>query len=551
MLFRKWPSTSGRGCRYNGAAKTRGEAPPTIEVVLTRQSVSQQPVRLAQETGPDVSRLQTILRRSRPAGTERGDVPRWALILLPALTVLILAVLWVTILERLRLEKDAALNNARVAAGTAASALATHTLKTIHDVDEIALLIKFGYENSPTTFDLKKYQSYGLVTADTALQVTVVGANGRVIVSTIPFSGEVDLSDREHFRMHRERADVGLYLSQPVVGRISHQTSVQATRRINRPDGSFGGVVVVSENPAWLTDGFYSAALGEHGMIAVLSRRGFMLSRRAGDAPSRTGDASPSGYLGVRTAIGASPDPIDHVERIVSTREIKQYGLTVVAGLSVAEALDDYWRMRRVYLTMATVISVILVGLSTWITALILELLRGKEALRQLAHTDALTGLSNRARIMDLLAAVIVRPGAAGRVAVIFVDLDRFKELNDTFGHHLGDAILGEIARRLTDATQGRARIGRLGGDEFLVIVEDDCARDAASQIATGITAALEAPFDVHGRNYSVRASLGVAVLQPGERASDLVKTADRAMYDAKERNRVNRVPSMPGALAA
>ncbi|WP_254320515.1 diguanylate cyclase domain-containing protein [Paraburkholderia sp. CNPSo 3272] len=406
-----------------------------------------------------MGKLQTILRRIWPTGFEGGVAPQWALILLPVLTMLILAVLWITILERLRVEKDAALNDARVAARTEASALETHTLKTIHDVDAIARLLKFGYESSPTTFDIKKYQAYGLITADTALQVTIVGTDGRVIVSTTPFSGEVDLSDREHFRVHRESAAVGLFLSRPVIGRISRQTSIQATRRINLTDGSFGGVVVVSENPAWLTDGFYTnAALGEHGMIAVLSRRGFILSRRAGDAPSHTGDALPDGYFGARNTSDDSIDPLDHVERIVATRELKQYGLMVVAGLSVAEALDDYLKMRSVYLTMASVISVILVGLSTWITALILKLIKGKEALRQVAHTDHLTGLPNRGCIMDRLEAAIVRPNATGRVAVIFVDLDRFKELNDTFGHHLGDAILCEIARRLTDATRGCAR---------------------------------------------------------------------------------------------
>jgi diguanylate cyclase (GGDEF)-like protein len=473
----------------------------------------------------------------------RGGAPNRALILLPVLTVLILAVLWVTIIERLHVEKDAALHNARVAARTEASALETHTLKTIHDVDEIALLVKYGYESSPATFDLKKYQAYGLVTADTALQVTIVGADGHVVVSTLPFAGDVDLSDREHFRVHREHENLGLYLSQPVVGRISRQMSIQATRRISRPDGGFGGVVVVSENPAWLTDGFYtSAALGEHGMIAVLSSRGFMLSRRAGDAPSRTGDALPHGYIDAHAASDQSADPIDHVKRIVAKREIRQYGLTVVAGLSVAEALDDYTRMRDVYLTMAAVISVILVGLSTWITALILKLIKGKEALRELADTDCLTGLSNRGCIMDRLETAVARPDAAGRVAVIFVDLDRFKELNDRFGHHLGDGILGEIARRLTDATQGRARLGRLGGDEFLVIVEDDRAREAASRIAACIASALEAPFNVHGGDHYVSASLGVAVLQHGDRAADLVKTADRAMYDAKEHSRTSQL---------
>ncbi|MGT2473140.1 diguanylate cyclase domain-containing protein [Paraburkholderia terrae] len=493
-------------------------------------------------------RLRTSVKRLRLHG--HGNAPHRAFILLPALTVLILAVLWVTILMRLRVEKTAVLHDARVAAGTVASALDTHTLKTIHDVDTIALLVKYGFESSPDTFDLKKYQAYGLITADTALQVTLAGADGHVITSTIPFSGAIDLSDRKHFRVHRERADVGLFLSEPVIGRISRQWSIQATRRINRPDGSFGGVVIVSENPAWLTDGFYtSAALGEHGMIAVLSGRGSMLSRRAGDAPSRTGESLPTGYVDPRGNDEMFTDPIDRVERIVARREVERYGLTVMAGLSVAETLDDYYRMRRVYVTMASVISAILVGLSTWIAALILKLLKGREQLHRLAHTDRLTGLSNRGCIMDRLEEAVAAPDAAGRVAVIFVDLDRFKELNDTFGHHLGDTILAEIARRLTDVAQGRAQVGRLGGDEFLVVIEDDAA--LAPDVADAITAALEVPVSAHGNAYRVCASLGIAVLQAGERAEDLVKSADRVMYDAKELSRANRAPRAKNALVA
>ena len=495
-----------------------------------------------------MSRLRRFIMHVQPRGP--GSAPHRAFILLPALTVLILAVLWVTILMRLCVEKEAVLHDARVAAGTVASALDTHTLKTIHDVDTIALVVKYGIENTPDTFDLKKYQAYGLITADTALQVTIAGPDGHVVASTIPFSGSIDLSDRKHFRVHRERADVGLFLSEPLIGRISRQWSIQATRRINRPDGSFGGVVIVSENPAWLTDGFYtSAALGEHGMIAVLSGRGFMLSRRAGDAPSRTGDTLPTGYIDPRHSDETFTDPIDHVERIVASREVNRYGLTVMAGLSLAETLDDYYRMRRVYVTMASVISVILVGLSTWIAALILKLLKGREQLHRLAHTDRLTGLSNRGYIMDLLEEAVAAPDAAGRVAVIFVDLDRFKELNDTFGHHLGDTILAEVGRRLKEVAQDRAQVGRLGGDEFLVVIGDDAA--SAAVVAGAITAALEVPVSVHGNAYRVCASLGIAVLQPGERAADLVKAADLVMYDAKERGRVHRAPAGKKALVA
>jgi len=475
-----------------------------------------------------------------------------AFVLLPALTVLILAVLWVTILVRLRVEKAAVLHDTQVAARTIASALDTHTRKTIHDVDTIALLVKYGYESSPQTFDLKKYQAYGLVTADTALQVTLAGADGQVITSTIPFTGSIDLSDREHFRVHRDNPDTGLFISRPLIGRISRQWSIQATRRINRPDGSFGGVVIVSENPAYLTDGFYtSAALGDHGMIAVLSKSNFMLSRRAGDAPSRTGETMPVGYNLPNRADDEFTDPLDHTERIVASHAVMPYGLTVVAGLSVDEALDDYYRMRRVYVTMASVISVILVGLATWILALIAKLLKGREQLRRLAHTDRLTGLSNRGCITDLLEEAVAAPDAVGRIAVIFVDLDGFKALNDTFGHHLGDAILIEVASRLSDVAYGDGQVGRLGGDEFLVVVTGGDVGKTVAGVADGIALALDWPIDVQGHDYRVCASLGVAVLQAGDCAEDLVKRADGVMYDAKERSRTQRTPSGTRALSA
>src|ERR1700760_4307660 len=148
---------------------------------------------------------------------------RHALILVPALTVLVLGILWVTILLRLQVERASVMRDTRVAARTLADALETHTAKTVHDVDEIALLVKYGYERTPQNFDLAAYRAYGLISADTALQVTIAGADGRVIASTLPFSGTVDLKDREHFRVPLSPANIGLFISQPVIGRISRQ----------------------------------------------------------------------------------------------------------------------------------------------------------------------------------------------------------------------------------------------------------------------------------------------------------------------------------------
>jgi hypothetical protein len=195
------------------------------------------------------------MRPIRP-GIDREKARLRALVQIPALTLLVLCVLWITILVRLQIEKSAVLRDTQDAARTIARSLQTHTLKTIHDVDVIALLIKYGYETAPLTFDLARYQAYGLITADTALQVTVVGANGHVLSSTLPFKGVVDLSDREHFLVHRSNPQTGLFISRPVIGRVSKQWSIQATRRIDDSDGGFGGVVVISENPAYLTDGF-------------------------------------------------------------------------------------------------------------------------------------------------------------------------------------------------------------------------------------------------------------------------------------------------------
>ncbi|MFM0627568.1 diguanylate cyclase domain-containing protein [Paraburkholderia xenovorans] len=478
---------------------------------------------------------------------------RHALVLVPALTVLVLGILWVTILLRLQVEKASVMRDTRVAARTLADALETHTLKTVHDVDEIALLVKYGYERTPQTFDLAAYRAYGLITADTALQVTIAGADGRVIASTLPFSGTVDLKDREHFRVHLSPANIGLFISQPVIGRISRQWSVQATRRIDRPDGGFGGVVIVSEDPAYLTDGFYNnAALGERGMIAVLSGRGFILSRRAGNSPSRSGEALPSSYVPLgKTVLADFSDPIDHVERVVASRHLEKYGLTVVAGLSVDEALDDYYRMRRVYVTMAGTITVMLAALSAWITALIVKLLNGKEELRRLSQTDRLTDLPNRGKIVDLLDEAIAAPGAVGKVAVIFVDLDNFKDLNDTYGHQCGDEVLAMVAARLQATVQERGVVGRLGGDEFLLVLTTDAITDVVEQMVTELTAALQVPLNSRWGVETVGASFGIAILNAGEDSCELIRKADFAMYQAKNRGPAYRIDSSTDRILA
>jgi diguanylate cyclase (GGDEF)-like protein len=150
--------------------------------------------------------------------------------------------------------------------------------------------------------------------------------------------------------------------------------------------------------------------------------------------------------------------------------------------------------------------------------------------------------LPNRGNIVDLLDEAIAAPGAVGRVAVIFVDLDSFKELNDTYGHQCGDEVLVLVAARLRATVKQRGAVGRLGGDEFLIVLKADAITGVVEQMVTELTAALKVPLNSHWGVERVGASFGLAILQAGEDSSELIRKADFAMYEAKNRDLAYRL---------
>ncbi|HEV2342646.1 MAG TPA: EAL domain-containing protein [Actinocrinis sp.] len=155
--------------------------------------------------------------------------------------------------------------------------------------------------------------------------------------------------------------------------------------------------------------------------------------------------------------------------------------------------------------------------------------------LYQATH-DALTGLPNRALLLDRLAALLRRAGTQDRVGLCFLDLDGFKSVNDTFGHHVGDHLLTAVARRLS-ATVDPARhlVARMGGDEFVILVTDSAGTESATDVADAVITALRKPVVVDGRALTVSASIGV-VERPlaGAQATDLLRDADATLYWAK-----------------
>jgi diguanylate cyclase (GGDEF)-like protein len=172
-----------------------------------------------------------------------------------------------------------------------------------------------------------------------------------------------------------------------------------------------------------------------------------------------------------------------------------------------------------------------------------------QEQLKQLAHYDFLTGLPNRSLFNELLAHAFAKARRNGtRLAILFVDLDGFKQVNDRYGHDAGDHLLATFTQRLkrclresdTFARHGLSdTAARLGGDEFVVLVDDVVKPSDLAALAKRILMAAAKPFDLAGPKGHVSASIGISIYpDDGEDIDGLIKAADSAMYEAKQGGR-------------
>jgi diguanylate cyclase (GGDEF)-like protein/PAS domain S-box-containing protein len=160
--------------------------------------------------------------------------------------------------------------------------------------------------------------------------------------------------------------------------------------------------------------------------------------------------------------------------------------------------------------------------------------------LRRLAFQDALTGLPNRALFGDRLEQALTRATRDRRaVGVLFLDLDNFKVVNDSLGHHVGDDLLVQVARRITGCLRGEDTAARFGGDEFAVLIADVVDEASAQVVSDRLTEALQAPFHIAGRDIVVTSSIGLALSSPDRGdCESLLRAADLAMYRAKANGR-------------
>ncbi len=419
-----------------------------------------------------------------------------------------------------------------------------NVLRSIGEIDKALLYMRRSIESRAGREDYGTIVNTTDLLSEIIVQVAIIGRDGVMRATNVGPQPPpaTDLSDRDHFRAQVENPDDALYISRPVIGRASGRVSVQFSRRFLGPDGQFGGVVVASLNPSHLTQFYDKIDLGSPASISLIGSDGVV--RSSGGAGGGFGVGADlsrtetyqkirSGRSGTFTL--AMPDGAE--PRLVTIRKVREQPLWVSVSVPEAEIYRDAQATLRIDAIAAALIT-LLVGIAVE-KLLRIEAKRSEAEARvaRLASLDPLTDLPNRRVFrasLEAVAAKGVPPGSA-RYAVLFLDLDRFKIVNDTLGHKIGDDLLQAVAVRLAATLAPGQVLARLGGDEFALLVPHVGDRADLETLAARIAEVVLPPFEIGSHQIRSSVSIGIAVgPEDGANADDILIAADLALYAVK-----------------
>jgi diguanylate cyclase (GGDEF)-like protein len=374
-------------------------------------------------------------------------------------------------------------------------------------------------------------------------------------------------ADRAYFIYHRDHTGRLPYVGVPVVSRSSGKWIIPVSRRLNKPDGSFGGVALATLDVDYFRRFYQSFDIGERGAVALLSNGGALMLRRPFIENTIGTDvrATPLFQAYARgPAIGSGmfPSPRDGEIRLNSYRPLEHYPLFVTAALSTEEMLE-HWRRDTFLHSLGVVLLAALLGFfgKRLIDQIHLrveaeaELLRARDALESANRTlerqamqDGLTGLANRRQFDVTLGNEFSRAMRhQDTLAFVMIDVDYFKQYNDLYGHSAGDDCLRTVSKLIRALTPKRPGdlTARYGGEEIGILLPNTDAAGAYA-VAERIRQAIQNLQIAHSGSPLgvVSVSAGVATIAPvrGQHiAGQLVEAADKALYAAKSAGR-NRV---------
>lgn len=387
--------------------------------------------------------------------------------------------------------------------------------------------------------------------------------HGDVTLSSRP-GGRFNARDRDYFRLHEHRDDLGLFVGRPVRSRFSGVESLPMSRRMSNPDGSFAGVVTGAIQLEYFRQLFEAVHLRHGGTITLLSDTGTIVMRHP-FVPDMIGQnlADSQSFLRMKRGHGGGfrgSAMQGNDIRSFTYAQVGELPLRLSIAIPLTAIYADWWQKA---LTLGTVVLILCGGILTLTWLLRRELAQRiaaeartaqvNVALQTLAITDPLTGLWNRRRFDEVLARDVRR--AARRalpLSLLMVDADCFKAFNDRYGHQRGDEALKLIARSMSEILGDRnASLYRIGGEEFAVILPDTDL-PGAETVALRLRDAVAARAEPHeaSPHRIVTVSIGGADLASLASADPaiLFEAADAALYEAKSRGRNTIGMTAPGA---
>ena len=306
--------------------------------------------------------IRQLIRWWRQAGLRRSGVAPYSGVFLGLFGIVFL---WSGVLYTLAVEREQLLQGAIQNVTNLSSTFEEQIIRSIKAVDQTLIYARDSYAKDPAGFDISAWTRNTQFLTDLTFQISLVDKSGILIGSNLAAAGNhMDPGDREHFRVQRDSARDELYISKPVFGRASNKWSIQLTRKIIAADGSFGGVVVVSLDPRYLSRFYDSVNLGSDGVVTLAGSDGIVRARvAAGD--TTIGQSLAGSRLFAEFARAASGSyetvsAVDGVARIYAYRGVRLYPLLVAVGIAERDVMAGYEANRRSYFMLATVLTALL-----------------------------------------------------------------------------------------------------------------------------------------------------------------------------------------------
>jgi diguanylate cyclase (GGDEF)-like protein len=462
----------------------------------------------------------------------------------------LIATCWLAVLAQIHYEHQDNIDDAIERNKNLAIAFEQYSVSTIKNAEAAALYIKREYAYRGKQIDLKKLLAEGQWDGrgkDKLFSAAIIfDEHGDFVASSSrsPLIVPKNIADREHFAVHAAQDSGKIFIGKPVSAASIGRQLIPLTRRINKPDGSFGGIVDILIEPAQFTEFQQNAIVHPDDAIVLVGLDGIARARQVGHTLTAAEDYRDT-YIVSEARLHASGNvkgqgKNDHVLRLYSYRALYDYPLIAVVGVAEKDVLAHFSQRKIRYFWGAGIVTLLIAMFATLMGVAHRRQTGAVAQLLHLAHFDTLTGLPNRRLFYEALSNTLAQARENNWViAVLFIDLDRFKNINDTLGHAIGDDLLRKFGNRLFHCLRNRDTIGRLGGDEFTVTLVLPRGHQGAVTVANKIREALRKPFDLNGHEISVTASIGITYFpDDGADADTLLKYADTAMYRAKDAGR-------------